>query len=112
MKFIIVFVLCFLSLNVLHVAARGKYLFEVEKNDKRLNGCTIREDFYEMFKPKFNRLCNEHSLRKGPKNTFIYIDVEGGGRKTCRLVDDKKRVDALMAEFCEGEFRATPASKQ
>ena len=111
MKLLIVFVLCFLSLNVLHVAARGKYLFQLERNHKTLNSCNIREEFYEMFQPKFNRICNAHNVYKGKKKTFMYIDIQGGGRKVCQLNDDEKGVDALMSEFCQGFFRATPASK-
>ena len=41
----------------------------------------------------------------------MYIDIQGGGRKVCQLNDDEKGVDALMSEFCQGFFRATPASK-
>ena len=85
------------------IAVRVKELFsKMEKDKSRLEACELEKTLFEKFKLQFERICEEHRMRKEKKTKKMSYWIKGGGdAKICGLCEDTKGTSNLMVRYCE-----------
>ena len=85
------------------IAARDKELFfKIERDKSRLEACELEKALFERFKPHFERVCEEHRMRKEKKTKKMSYWIKGGeGAMIFGFCEDTKGTRELMVRFCE-----------